>query len=98
MNVLHDETELVVLFDDIEGHHDVRVGERGSDARLLLEERHELGVARVLRVEALDRDGPAKAGFAEHASDMDEAIPPDPISGPNTYRPMRRPCIVALRC
>ena len=58
--VLHDEEQLAVLGDDVEGRYDVGVTDPGGQARFVEEHRDELGVFGELRVQALDRDGPGE--------------------------------------
>jgi hypothetical protein len=57
----HDQEPLTVVLADVEERADVRVVERGGDARLALEAVHRLLIARQLRRQDLDRDLPAEA-------------------------------------
>jgi hypothetical protein len=70
LHVLHDEEELLVERDDVEGGDDVGVPDAGREAGLVEEHRHELGIARELRMQALDRDRLGEADDAEQATEV----------------------------
>ena len=56
VDVLHRHVELAVVLAEVEHLHDVRVPQAGAHPRLVDEHRGEVGVARELREDALDRD------------------------------------------
>jgi len=70
-DVLHDEEELAVVRDDVEGGDHVRVADTGREARLLQEHRHEIRVLREVRMEALDGHRAREADRPEQARKMD---------------------------
>ena len=71
VHVLHDEQELVIDRDDVDDRHHVRVPDALAEARLLEEQRDELGIARELLVQALDGDRLREASRADGATEVD---------------------------
>ena len=70
-DVLHDEQELVVVHDDVEGRDDVRVLDARGEPRLVEEHRGEVRVVRELRVQALDGDRTEEPRGADQAPEVD---------------------------
>src|SRR4051794_15661062 len=71
LHVFHDEEELAVRRDDVQGLDDVGVLDPGDEAGLVEEHRDEARVARMVRMEALDGDSPYEAAGAHHAPVVD---------------------------
>lgn len=65
MDVLHDQEQLAVLGDHVDGLHHVRMPDARHDARLVQEHRDELGVPGVPLVQSLDGDDPREARGAD---------------------------------
>src|SRR5262249_32187373 len=70
LHVIHHEKELTPRGDDVERAHHVRVANSSGKPRLVEEHRDELGIFRVLRVEALDRYRAREANRPEEPAEV----------------------------
>ena len=70
LHVLHDEVVALVARPDLEDGDDVRVVDPRGEPRLVEEHLDELGLAREVRVQALDGDEPLKAARAREAPEV----------------------------
>ena len=84
VQVLHGQVVRAVLAAEVEGLNDVGMPQRGRDARLVEEHRHELAVARVLGEDALDRDRRARCRRSPSLEARKiSAMPPDAMRSSN---------------
>jgi hypothetical protein len=58
LDVVHDEKELTLRGDDVEGGYDVWMADARRKPRLIQEHRYELGIFRELRMKSLDGNRP----------------------------------------
>ncbi len=70
LHVLHDDVVALLARPDLEDGHDVGVVDPRGEARLLQEHLDELGLAREVRVQALDPDEALKAARAGEATEV----------------------------
>ena len=71
LDVLHHDQELVPFGDDVEGGDDVGMADGGGEPGFVEQHRDEVGIAPVLIVQALDRDGAREPCEPHEAPDMD---------------------------
>ncbi len=75
LHVVHDQEQLAAERDDVEGRDGVRVADARGQPGLVEEHRDELGIARVLRVQSLDRDRARETNRTEEAPVVDGRHP-----------------------
>ncbi len=71
LHEVHHEEQLVFGLNDVERRYDVGVVDARREASFVEKHRHELGVARVLRAQALHRDLARKTGRPREETGMD---------------------------
>ena len=71
LDVLHDDEELVLVEDDVDGVDHVRMPDAERDTRLVEKHRRDVAVGPELGVETLHGDGPPEPAVATQASDVD---------------------------
>lgn len=76
VDVLEDERDVVVLDQDVDHAHYVRVMDAGRERRLSQRRAPARGVADEIRVRAFDRDAPAEALWPEPPAEVDRAAAP----------------------
>jgi hypothetical protein len=81
VHVLHHQQQLLLVDgDDVQRRNDVGVLHARGDAGLVDQHRHEVGIARVLRVQPLDGHGAGEAALTAQAPEVTVAMPPAAIS------------------